>query len=493
VKKLKILFVTPEAAPLAKTGGLADVSYSLPLSLIEKGHDVRIILPKYGAIDERKFKIHEVLRLKNLVAKIGDKEARYNIRTSFVVGNKYKVQAYLVENHEYFSNRKGLYSDPITGKDYEDNNERFILFARSVIEAVKLLGWQPDIIHLNDWQSSLVPLYLKLEKEESLKNSKTLLTIHNLAYQGEFPLEEFYKLGLPESYKFEDGVVIYDKINFLKTGILYADAINTVSPTYAKEIIEDKERSAGLKKVLLKRKDCLYGILNGIDEETWNPEKDEIILRNYNYKSYELKLENKKNLAVKFGFDFNPDEPYIYKISRIIDAKGFDLISEIFDELMKLDIKLFLLGVGEKKYHKFFIEKQNKYKNKFGCYIGYNEDLSHYLHAGGDIFLMPSRYEPCGLNQMYALKYGAVPIVRKTGGLNDTIIDIEEDPENGYGFSFKEYKPETLLKSIIKAVDLYKNNKALWLKIIKRGMKKDFSWNNSAKLYIDLYKNIISK
>lgn len=491
MKKLKILFVTPEAAPFAKTGGLGDVSFSLPLSLIEKGHDVRIILPKYGAIDERKFKIHEVLRLKNLTAKIGEKEVKYDVRTSFIVGQKNKVQAYVVENPEYFSNRKGLYSDPITGKDYPDNDERFILFSRAVIESIKLLGWQPDVIHLNDWQSSLVALYIKLEKEEALKNSKTLLTIHNLAYQGEFPLESFNKLGLPESYNSENGVVIYDKINFLKTGILYADAINTVSPTYAKEILEDKERSAGLKKVLSKRKEKLFGIINGIDEEIWNPEKDEIIAQNYNSKSYELKLINKKFLAEKFNFMYNPDEPYLCKISRIIDAKGFDLISEIFDELMSLDIKFFLLGVGDRKYHKFFQEKQSKYKDKFGCYLGYNDDLAHYLHAGCDIYLMPSRYEPCGLNQMYALKYGNVPIARRTGGLADTIIDVEEDPESGYGFLFNEYKPETLLKTIKKTIDIYKNNKALWLKIVKRGMKKDFSWNNSAKLYIDLYKSLI--
>ncbi len=492
-KRLKILFVTSEVYPFIKTGGLADVSSALPQALSEMGHEVRIVVPKYGAIDERKFKIHEVVRLKDLPIKIGEKEVIFSLRSSFLIGPKTRVQIYFLDNMEYFGSRPSLYVDPVTGVDYPDNHERFILLARSVFELIHKLGWVPDIIHINDWQCGIIPAYLKFNHKDDpvVSNIKVVLTVHNLAYQGFFPKSEFYKTGLPEELNSEKGIEIYGRLNFMKSGLLYSDAIVTVSPTYAEEITKDEEWGAGLRSILLKRKKDLSGILNGIDDKLWNPESDVTIPKNYSAKDIEYKVENKKALCEKFNLNFNPDVPIIAAISRLVDAKGFDLIAEIIHDLMKLDINMVLLGTGEKKYHKLFEEVQRKNKGKFSCYLGFNDELAHLIEAGCDLFLMPSKYEPCGLNQMYSLMYGTVPIVRETGGLADTVEKFNEKEETGNGFAFKKYDSSELLKETKRALKIY-NDKKLWSKLMRNGMKSDFSWLSSAKKYVDLYKTILS-
>jgi len=492
-RKLKILFVTSEVVPFVKTGGLADVSAALPQTLTEMGHEVRIVVPKYGAIDERKFKIHEVVRLKDIPLKIGEKEVTFSLRSSFLIGPKARVQIYFLDNFEYFGSRQGLYVDPATGSDYQDNDERFIMLARSVFELILKLGWVPDIIHGNDWQCGLIPAYLKnmYNSYPEIANIKTVFTIHNLAYQGFFPKSSFAKTGLPEELNSEKGIEIYGRLNFMKSGLLYSDLITTVSERYSEEIVKDEENSAGLKHVLLKRKKDLYGILNGIDDKVWNPQTDTLIPKNFSFRNIEDKSESKKALAEKFGFTYNENVPVFSAISRLVDAKGFDLLAEIIHDIMKLDIQFVLLGTGDKKYYKLFEEIQVKYKGRFSCYLGFSDELAHLIEAGSDIFLMPSKYEPCGLNQMYSLIYGTIPLVHETGGLADTVVKFNEKEETGNGFVFKKYDSQELFKEIKRAVKIFQDRK-LWNKIIRNGMKSDFSWLSSAKKYVELYKSVLS-
>ncbi len=492
-RKYKILFVTSEVVPFVKTGGLADVSAALPQMLSEMGHEVRIVVPKYGAVDERKFKIHEVVRLKDILIRIGERDVVFSLKSCFLPGQKVKVQIYFLDNHEYFGSRNSLYVDPMTGKDYPDNDERFILLANAVLELISKLGWIPDIIHCNDWQCGLIPAYLKtvLKDDPQFSKFKTLFTIHNIAYQGEFPRTSFKKLGLPEELNSEKGILNNGKINFMKSGLIFADVINTVSETYANEIRTDDNYGAGLKNVLAKRKNDLYGIVNGIDTRIWNPEKDKLLPKKYSIKNIESKALNKKELTEKFGFTYDEKIPVIGVISRLYDSKGVDLISDALPSLMKLNIQMVLLGTGDKKYHAIFEKTAKKYPDKFACYLGFNDELAHLIEGGADIFLMPSRQEPCGLNQMYSLMYGTVPVVRETGGLADTVKVYNEKNTDGNGFMFKKYNTEEMIKEIKRALKIFQD-KEEWTKIIKNGMKSDFSWNSSAKKYVELYKTVVN-
>lgn len=492
-KKFKILFVTSEVVPFVKTGGLADVSAALPQMLAELGHEVRIVVPKYGAVDDRKFKIHEVVRLKDLQIKIGDKDVVFSLKSCFLPGQKVRVQIYFLDNQEYFGSRNSLYVDPINDTDYPDNDERFILLSRAVFELISKLGWIPDIIHCNDWQCGLIPAYLKnvYNEEPQFSTFKTVFTVHNLEYQGVFPKSTFKKIGLPESLNSEKGIDHNGKINFMKSGLLYADVINTVSENYANEIRTDDALSGKLKNVLEKRKNDLYGIINGIDTRVWNPEKDKHLRKKYTSKNLENKIENKKHLAEKFGFTFNENTPIIGLISRLFDIKGFDLISKAFPELMKMNVQIVLLGTGDKKYHVFFEKMATKYSKKFACYLGFDDELAHLIEGGADIFLMPSKYEPCGLNQMYSLVYGTVPLVRQTGGLADTVTKFNEKSGEGNGFMFSGYDTKTMVKEIKRALKVFEDKKS-WTKIMKNGMKSDFSWSSSAKKYVELYKTTLN-
>ncbi|MBA4250312.1 MAG: glycogen synthase GlgA [Chlorobiaceae bacterium] len=492
-KRLRILFVTPELFPFVKTGGLADVSSALPQMLTELGHEVRILVPKYGAIDSRKYKIHDVVRLKDIAIKIGEKKQIFSLKSSFLPSQRVRVQIYFLDNQDYYGSRKSLYSDPLTGVDYKDNDERYILMARAVFELIQRLGWTPDVIHCNDWQSALIPAYLKtLYSADSFFHPfKTLLTIHNFSYQGIFPKSSFDKTGLPESLNSEKGILHDGKLNYMKAGILYADMINTVSEAYSKEILSDKELSGGLNTTLSKRKSLVHGLLNGIDKNIWNPETDKFIPEKFGLKNLESKAVNKESLVERFGLKFNPKIPVIGMISRLYDSKGIDLLVDGFNDIMKLNVQFVLLGTGEKKYHTAFEKFVKKYPTKFACYLGFNDELAHLIEAGSDLYLMPSRYEPCGLNQMYSLVYGAVPIVRETGGLADTVEKYSEKTGDGNGFMFKQYDSAAMVKEINRAVALFQDNK-VWTKIMKNGMKMDFSWQASAKKYIELYKSIVA-
>lgn len=490
--KYKILFVTSEVVPFIKTGGLADVSSALPQKLQELGHQVRIVVPKYGAIDERKYKIHEVVRLKDLTMKIGDKEVIFSLRSSFLIGPKTRVQIYFLDNPEYFGSRHSLYADPLSGEDYPDNDERFILLSKAVFELITKLGWIPDVIHSNDWQCGLIPAYLKTKykSDPTFAKIKSIFTIHNLSAQGVFPKSTFAKTDLPAELENEKGILYKGKINFMKSGLLYSDMINTVSENYAKELGQKKEFGAGLHEILAKRKKDIYGIINGIDDTIWHPEIDTKIAKKYSLKNLDDKKENKKALAQNFGFKYDEKVPVIGMISRLIEDKGFDLVKKAFPQLLKLNMHLVLLGTGDKQLQKFFTSMAQKHSDKFSCFIGFDDELAHMIEAGSDMFLIPSKFEPCGLNQMYSLMYGTVPIARKTGGLADTVQPYNPKSREGNGFLFEKYTTADLISAVKSAIKIYTGNNETWQNIMRNGMKSNFTWLNSTKKYLDLYKKL---
>ncbi|MEX0602081.1 MAG: glycogen synthase GlgA [Bacteroidota bacterium] len=491
-KSLNILFVSSEVEPFAKTGGLADVSSALPKAIKELGHEIRIMMPRYRFISEWKFKLHDIIRLKEIPVPVNNSIEIGNVKSSFISNLKDKVQVYFLDHQKYFG-RDGIYQSPVGKKDYKDNDERFIFFCRGVLETLKRLGWQPDIIHCNDWQTGLIPGYLKTiyADDPFFKSVRSVFTIHNMAYQGAFPSDSFAKAGLPKELFHAEGVEAYGKFNFLKTALTYVDRITTVSEKYSKEICSSPEYGAGLEGLLTHRKKDLCGILNGIDYQVWNPATDDSIYRKFDAKSLEAKVDNKKALTAKFRLPFNESVPILGAISRLVEQKGFDLVLEMLDDLMKQDVQFVLLGDGEPKVEKKFEALQKKYPQKIGLFFGFDEELAHLVEAGSDMFLMPSRYEPCGLNQMYSMRYGTVPLVRATGGLDDTVEDYAEGGK-GTGFKFDKFDSKELLKTIQRALKVYHQPEE-WKKLMRNGMARDFSWENSAKKYVNLYKELLKQ
>ncbi len=488
-----VLFLSSEVFPFAKTGGLADVASSLPQALKEIGNDVRLAIPRYGFVNERKFRIHEIIRLKDIDIPIGKKVAKLNVKSSFLVGERTKVQIYFIDSQEYFG-RPGIYQDPRSKKDYHDNDERFIFYSRGIFEILKRLGWAPDIIHCNDWQSGLVPVYLKkiFSKDPFFKKIKTVFTIHNVSYQGNFPEETFVKTGLPADVFTPEGAEFFGKLSFMKAGIVYSDYVTTVSNTYAKEISESEEFGCGMDGVLRKRKKTFTGIVNGIDYSIWNPDTDPFIPFKYSIKTLDAKVENKKYLLKKFDMKADPQAPLIGMVTRLVEQKGIDLLIQAFQDIMKLNLSFILLGTGEKQYHTLLETLAKKYNGRFALQLNFDDELSHLIEGAADIFLMPSKYEPCGLNQLYSLKYGTIPIVRSTGGLVDTVKEVNPQKGTGTGFFFNNYKADELLGAVSKAVNLFADQKT-WQKIMRNAMSEDFSWTNSAHQYSDLYEKILQK
>jgi starch synthase len=402
-----------------------------------------------------------------------------------------KVQVYFLEYDPYFG-RQDLYVDSKTGKDFPDNAERFMLLCRATLETIKLLHWQPQVIHCNDWQTAMIPWLLKNEfkDDEFFAHTSTLLSVHNLAYQGSFDKSVLPLIGLDDESAHDD-VEIYDRVNFLKAGLMNADAISTVSPTYANEIQTDELLGAGLQEALLKRKSDLYGILNGVDSAVWSPENDSFVSP-FDANDLSGKLENKKKLSEKVGLPFDENTPVIGIVSRLVEQKGFDLIAEVLEKLITLNVQLVILGTGSEEYHKILKNAAKRFPDNIAVELKFDEELAHLIEAGSDMFLMPSRFEPCGLNQMYSLRYGTVPIVRKTGGLADTIIDFVKEPDKGNGFVFQEYSANAMLNALQNAIKAF-NDRKNWNKIQRRGMKADYSWQNSAENYVKLYQKLESK
>ena len=484
---MKVAFVVSETFPFAKTGGLADVAGALPKALSRLGCDIKLFMPKYGIIDERKYQL-KFIESFNTPIRIAGNIRNTFLHKGFLPGTNVEVNFI---DCPYYFNRGRIYTND------EDEDERFILFNKAVIEIIQKSGWFPDIIHCNDWQTGLLPHYIKANysRDSKFSKTKTLFTIHNIGYQGIFKNDTFYKSEINKDIinKFDPDPA--DDFSFLKTGILFSDIINTVSQAYANEIISP-EYGSGMEAILKKRKNKLYGIINGIDYSEWDPLTDENIPFHFGINNLNFKKRNKKYLLENFDLMYNEDIPLIGVVSRMVKQKGFDIVEKVSKELMNLNLQWVILGSGENQYEDLFRSLTHTYPDKIANYIGYNNQLAHLIEAGSDMFLMPSHYEPCGLNQLYSLRYGTVPIVRKTGGLADTVKDWHElkdsGSESGTGFSFNSYSASALLTTVTRALDTF-YNREIWKKIQINGMNKDFSWERSGKEYIKLYKKAMGK
>jgi len=480
---MKVLLLASEMVPFAKTGGLADVAGALPSALNRQGVDVTAFLPKYRCIGGGRFSL-EPTGL-TLSIPVGDRSVPCSIEKTLLPETA--VPVYLVCCDEFFD-RDGLYQDK--GKDYPDNLERFTLFSRAVLEALKKLDIQPDVIHANDWQTALIPVYLKtqLAEDSFFRATKTLFTIHNLAYQGLFPKEKFPLTGLDQELFSIHGLEFYNKVNLLKGGLLFSDRLSTVSRRYSEEI-QTPEYGCGLEGVLKDRREFLSGVLNGVDYQAWSPESDSLIAKNFSAKDLSGKAACKKALQKTYGLPQVPDAPLLGVISRLADQKGFDLLDEIFEDLMALSVQFVLLGTGDPKYHKRFELLAAKYPKKCGVALKFDNALAHQIEAGADLFLMPSRYEPCGLNQMYSLRYGTIPVVRATGGLADTVEDYHPKSGRGNGFVFEKANSKAFLKALRRALKVYAHQER-WQSLMGHAMRMDFSWDRSAEQYLALYQSM---
>ncbi len=462
---MKIAICASEVVPFAKTGGLADVTGALPLELESLNQEVIIIMPRYKAIQEPKFSVQ---RLKPDIS--------YS-----VIGKNAKV--YFIENDMYF-NRDGLYGDK--AGDYKDNLDRFSYYSRRALELLKEIDFAADIIHCHDWQSALIPVYLKTLHIDNpfYQNTKTIFTIHNIGYQGLFSKEEFPKLGMDWKFFNMEMLEFYGKINLLKGGIEFCDIINTVSPTYSKEI-QTKEFGYGLEGILTKRKNDVFGILNGLDYSIWNPKTDKFIIKNYSIENLHDKYKNKEDLQRICKLPIKTDVALFGIVSRLAEQKGFDILADAMEKICKMNLQLVILGTGDLKYHVILENIVKKYPKDISLHLKFDDPLAHKIYAGSDVFLMPSKYEPCGLGQLISMSYGTIPLVFKTGGLADTVT--EDD-----GFIFDKYKKEDLIKTIDKASKAFKGKKK-WPQLMQRAMQNNFSWKESAKKYLALYEKAKSR
>ena len=472
---MRILFVASEGLPFSKTGGLADVIEALPKALVGQGHDVAVVLPRY-----RNTQIKNIL-IKSLTVPMGTALRFPAIADG---GRPGGVQYFFVDDPEYFD-REQLYG--IGGLDYADNAERFAEFARIAIELAKQL-WLSDVIHCHDWQSALVPVLLRTSyaSDPQLSPIPVIFTIHNMGYHGLFPRDVLARIGLPDSLFRVDGLEFFGHVNYLKGGLVFSDYLTTVSRKYAQEI-QTTEYGHGLDGVVRTRADHLVGILNGVDYSIWNPEVDSLIAARYSAKDLSGKQVCKRDLLDQFQLpQENLPRPLIGIVSRFADQKGFDLFAQVADELMQEDLAIVALGSGEAKHERMFRELAQQFPERLSVKIAYDNILAHKIEAGADMFLMPSRYEPCGLNQIYSLRYGTVPVVRATGGLDDTIEPFDPVSGRGTGFKFSEYTGPALLAAVREAVAAYADKRA-WQHLQTNGMAKDFSWNASALEYGRLY------
>ncbi|MFZ6017136.1 MAG: glycogen synthase GlgA [Nitrospirota bacterium] len=483
---MRILIATPEAVPFAKTGGLADVTGALLNEYIKMKKDVKLIMPLYKGIKER-FDLEDTGH--TIIVHVGDKDHKgriFSYRGSSLITH----HSTLFIGCDEFFDRQELYGTP--QGDYIDNASRFIFFSRGIIEACKALNFKPDIIHCNDWQTGLVPLYLKTVygTDKFFKDTATLLTIHNLGYQGLFPSSEMPITGLGWELFNPEGIEFYGKVNFLKAGIISADILTTVSNTYAKEIL-NKELGFGLDGVLRKRKADLYGVINGIDYEEWDTSKDKFIPKNFNIKNLKGKAVCKRKLVKEVSLD-KEGRPLICIVGRLSSQKGLDLVIQSIDELLSLGVNLVILGKGDEVFHISLSEVAKRYKGRVSITIGFEEPLAHRIYAGSDFFLMPSLYEPCGLGQLIALRYGCIPIARRTGGPVDAIQDYESLTSKGTGFLFSDYTASSMQDAVKRALCVYTDRNKMHRMVIN-AMRMDFSWKKSAERYIELYSIAIRK
>ncbi|MGE3314412.1 MAG: glycogen synthase GlgA [Planctomycetaceae bacterium] len=490
---MRILLTSSEAVPFSKTGGLSDVAAALTKELANAGHDVALIIPSFPQSQARLASSGPSIEPtgKNVEVRLRSRQIVGRILKSSLPGSNAAV--YLIDQPNYFD-RAGLYLE--NGRDYSDNCERFVFFSRAVLEAARVLGLRPDVIHANDWQTGLVPALLSVEygHQPEFEQTGSTFTVHNMAFQGQFWHWDMLLTGLDWQYFNWKQMEYYNHLNLLKTGIVFADMITTVSPTYAREI-QTPRFGYGLENVLSSRRDVLRGILNGIDVDEWNPRTDPRLARNYSVDALDGKANCKTQLQQQLNLPVRPETPLFGMISRMTDQKGFGLLVECLPSILERDVQVAFLGTGEKKYENWAQSLAAQFPGKVSATIGFDDTLAHRIEAGSDLFLMPSLFEPCGLNQMYSMTYGTVPIVRAVGGLADTIIDATvENLADGSatGFSFDIESGAELGRTIERALQLYADRDA-WKLLVESGMRKDWSWSRSAKEYVDVYQSAIAR
>jgi starch synthase len=472
------MFISPEVWPFKRVGGLAEVSHELPLALGERGHEVMVVTPKGRMSAE-------------IEAQLNPTDISFEVPVSWrnhragvlSMPLSPQVTVYLI-SHEHLFDREGLYGNAFG--DYEDNAERFIFFSRAALELAMALGRPLDIVHANDWTAGLVPLYLKslYAQGEVFAGAGSLMTVHNLGNQGVFWHYDMPLTGLDWEYFTPEAIEFYGKINFLKAGLVFADMISTVSDRYAREVLKP-EAGQGLEGVLKARTDRLAAITNGIDYAKWDPRNDPLLAASFSSENLTPKKDCQKELRRIFGLSEETERPLLVFIGRLLNRRGMDLIAPALDDILDLGVDMAFMGFGEDHYHAFLNDLNQRRPQNLGVYIGYDEDLDHKMMGGADILLMPSKYEPCGLHQMHALRYGTVPVVRATGGLDDTVSN-HTDSKPGVGFKFKPYSSDALLQTIERALAAYQNQQ-LWTQIMRRGMDLDFSWNRVVLQYEQLY------
>jgi len=485
-KNLRILFVTPEVFPLCKTGGLGDVSAALPAALRELKADVRLLLPGYPAVLAG-------LESRRKVAKL-DLQPHFPpatlLSSRLQINESVSVPLYVIHCPELYQREGGIYLDS-NGHDWSDNAQRFGLLSRTgalLASDASPLAWTPNIVHCNDWQSGLTPAYLHFHPG---KKAASLMTLHNLVFQGNFAPDAVTKLGLPAESFSMHGIEYYGNLSFLKAGIYYADHISTVSPNYAQEI-QHEPLGFGLQGLLAERSSDISGIVNGIDTTVWNPATDPYLVKRYSHRSLSAKAANKLALQQTMGLEQNPVVPLFGVVSRLTHQKGSDILSQITPMLVNLPAQLILLGSGETSLEQQLLALAQAFPAKVAVRIGYDEALSHLITAGADCFLMPSRFEPCGLNQMYSQHYGTPPVVHATGGLVDTVVNLTPETlagKSATGFHFHEMTTDSFMAGIKRAADAYYDAK-LWRSLQRNGMQKDFSWQASASIYRSIYSSL---
>ncbi len=480
---LRICLASSEFAPLAKTGGLADVSAALSAYLHDAGHDVRVLLPRYRRIEDLGLDIQPVDGMASIRTRLGDTEIHYGIDRATLPNSDLPV--YLLRCPAFYDRESIYTNDP-------DEHLRYVLLSRAAIEMCQRMQFAPDIFSCHDWQTALVPLYLKtvFAWDGLFRNTRSTLTIHNIGYQGMFPAWTLGQLGLggAEHHLHQDDLK-EGVINFLKTGIMYADAITTVSPTYAREILGE-DYGMGLNNLLRERMGAVVGILNGVDYAEWDPATDPLIPANFTPDDLAGKRACKQKLMLETGLEENTERPLMGIVTRLVGQKGLGLVESVVPPLLeRRDCAIAVLGSGERRYEDFFEWLKHRFPGRASFYSGFSNKLAHWIEAGSDMFLMPSRYEPSGLNQMYSLKYGTVPIVRETGGLADSVEQFDPATGQGTGILFRDYNEAALDWALNRALDLYAD-KALWRQIMANGMQKDFSWARQGRLYVDLFRQL---
>ncbi|MFQ5827550.1 MAG: glycogen synthase GlgA [Candidatus Methylomirabilia bacterium] len=481
---MRILLIASEVEPFAKTGGLGDVAGALPKALEVLGHDVRVLMPKHRGIERHAPTLTPVLS--RVQVPIADRQ----VEGALLEGRMgRKIPVYFLVNDHYYD-RDGLYTTP--DGDYWDNCERFLFFCRGAVEAVRALGWAPHVIHVNDWQTGLIPVYLETlyRDDPVLAPVATLFTVHNLAYQGLFWHYDMPMTGLGWDLFTPAGIEFYGKISFLKGGLVFSDLLNAVSPTYAREI-QTPESGCGLEGVLQERTRDLSGVVNGIDYEVWNPATDAEIPQCYTAKDVEGKRACKSTLQEELGLQ-DESAPLLGMVTRLAEQKGLDLVLAALPELLEMGCQLVLLGSGEPEVEQTLAEAAARHRGQVAVEIGFDSVLARRIYAGADCFLMPSRYEPCGLGQLIGLRYGTVPVVRRTGGLADTVMEFDPATGAGTGFGFDAFSAGGLVEAVRRAVAVYRQPER-WRQLIRSGMAEDFSWEASAREYVALYRKAVKR